>query len=111
MNTLPDKRYYDIGEVADYFGLNTSNLRYWEKEFKALSPKKSNSGKRKYSQEDVKLIATINHLVKEQGFTIEGAKKHLKEQGTTAVSRVEAVQKLGYVKEELQKILRTMKAD
>jgi DNA-binding transcriptional MerR regulator len=111
MNTLPEKRYYDIGEVAEHFGLNTSNLRYWEKEFKQLSPKKNNSGKRKYTQEDVRLIATINHLVKERGFTIDGAKKHLKDEGKSAVSRVEAVQKLGYVKEELQKILRTMKAD
>lgn len=111
MNQLPDKLYYTIGEVADHFGLNTSNLRYWEREFKQLHPKKSSSGKRKYSQDDVAVIGTIHHLVKERGFTIEGAKKHLKDEGKSAVAKVEALEKLSFVKSELQKILRTMQAD
>ena len=111
MNQLPDKLYYSIGEVAAHFGLNTSNLRYWEREFKQLKPKKNSSGKRKYSKEDVAVISAINHLVKDRGFTIDGAKKHLKEEGKAAVQKVEALKKLGYIKSELQKILRTMQAD
>ena len=110
--TLPplEKMYYTIGEVAELFGMNTSNLRYWEKEFPALRPKKGSSGKRKYSQDDIRVIATINHLVRERGFTIDGAKKHLSGNTTAQVNPVEALQKLAYVKEELQKILRTMRA-
>jgi DNA-binding transcriptional MerR regulator len=111
MNQLPDKLYYTIGEVAKHFGLNTSNLRYWEREFKQLHPKKNASGKRKYSKDDIAVIGAINHLVKDRGFTIEGAKKHLKDEGKSAVAKVEALEKLGYVKSELQKILRTMQAD
>ena len=111
MNDLPDKLYYSIGEVAAHFGLNTSNLRYWEREFKQLKPKKNSSGKRKYSKEDIAVISTITHLVKNRGFTIDGAKKHLKEEGKSAVQKVEALEKLSYIKSELQKILRTMQAD
>jgi len=115
MNTttsLPElsKLYYSIGEVAEMFGMKTSNLRYWEKEFAALKPKKGNSGKRKYSHDDIRVIATINHLVRERGFTIDGAKKHLSGNKTAQVNQVEVIQKLAHVKEELQKILRTMRA-
>ena len=106
-----DKLYYDIGEVAAMFDLNTSNLRYWEKEFKQLSPKKTGKGKRKFSQDDVRLIATINHLVNERGYTLEGARKHLSGNKKESVDKVEVLEKLAYVKGELQKILRTMKAE
>jgi len=106
-----DKLYYDIGEVAAMFDLNTSNLRYWEKEFKQLAPKKTGKGKRKFSQDDVRLIATINHLVNERGFTLNGARKHLSSNKKESVDKVEVLEKLAYVKGELQKILRTMKAE
>lgn len=109
---LPElsKRYYSIGEVAQMFGVKTSNLRYWESEFPQLTPSKTDSGKRKYSHDNIRVIATIHHLVKERGFTLEGAKKHLSNLKSEAVDQVEVVQKLKYVKGELQKILRTMKS-
>ncbi|MEY2963235.1 MAG: hypothetical protein RL754_496 [Bacteroidota bacterium] len=106
-----DKMYYTIGEVAKMFDINTSNLRYWEKEFRQLAPKKTDAGKRKYSQDNIRLIATIHHLVKDRGYTIEGAKKHLDGHKKEAVNHVEVIQKLAYVKDELQKILRTMRVD
>jgi len=106
-----DKLYYNIGEVAAMFDLNTSNLRYWEKEFKQLSPKKTGKGKRKFSQDDIRLIATINHLVNERGYTLEGARKQLINNKKASIEKVEILEKLSYVKGELQKILRTMKAD
>lgn len=106
-----DKLYYTIGEVAEMFDINTSNLRYWEQEFKQLTPKRVKGGKRKYSHEDIKVIASIHHLVKERGFTLEGAKQHLGAHKAEAVNNVEVLQKLGYVKGELQKILRTMRAE
>ena len=77
---LPEKRYYSIGEVAKAFGVNTSLLRFWEKEFDQIKPQKKASGVRKYTPEDVKSIQLIYHLVKEKGLTIEGAKKQLKMQ-------------------------------
>ena len=77
---LPEKRYYSIGEVAKAFGVNTSLLRFWEKEFDQIKPKKKQSGIRKYTPEDVKSIQLVYHLVKEKGLTIDGAKKQLKMQ-------------------------------
>ena len=75
---LPEKRYYSIGEVANAFGVKPSLLRFWEKEFKEIQPKKKQSGIRKYTPENVLTIQFIFHLVKEKGMTLEGAKKHLK---------------------------------
>ena len=76
---LPEKRYYTIGEVANAFEVNTSLLRYWEKEFKEIQPKKKTSGVRKYTPQDVQNIKLIYHLLKEKGMTIEGAKNQLKD--------------------------------
>ena len=74
---LPEKRYYSIGEVAEAFQVKPSLLRFWEKEFEQIQPKKKESGTRKYTQENVKTIQYIHHLVKEKGMTLEGAKKQL----------------------------------
>ena len=76
---LPDKRYYGIGEVAKAFDVNTSLIRFWEKEFDILKPKKNAKGNRKFTPEDIKNLKFIFHLVKERGFTLDGAKKRLKE--------------------------------
>ena len=76
---LPEKRYYNIGEVAKAFEVNTSLIRFWEKEFDVLKPKKNAKGNRKFTPEDIKNLQLIFHLVKERGFTLEGAKIHLKE--------------------------------
>ena len=75
---LPEKRYYSIGEVAKAFEVNTSLLRYWEKEFKQIQPQKKSSGIRKYTPTDIENIQLIHHLLKEKGMTLEGAKNHLK---------------------------------
>ena len=75
---LPDKRYYSIGEVAKAFQVKPSLLRFWEKEFKEIQPKKKPSGTRKYTPEHIQTIQFIYHLIKEKGMTIKGAKKQLK---------------------------------
>jgi len=75
---LPNKRYYSIGEVAKAFNVKTSLLRFWEKEFEEIQPKKKQSGTRKYTPENVVMIQFIHHLVKEKGMTLQGAKKQLK---------------------------------
>jgi len=74
---LPDKRYYSIGEVAKAFNVQPSLLRFWEKEFKEIQPKKKTSGTRKYTPENILTLQFIYHLVKEKGMTLEGAKKQL----------------------------------
>lgn len=101
---LPEKRYYGIGEVAKAFGVNTSLIRFWEKEFDALKPKKNAKGNRKFTPQDIKNLELIYHLVKERGFTLEGAKTHLKESKQKTLQNFEIIQKLERVKTELIKI-------
>ncbi|HXJ98243.1 MAG TPA: MerR family transcriptional regulator [Gelidibacter sp.] len=101
---LPEKRYYGIGEVAKAFKVNTSLIRFWETEFDILKPKKNAKGNRKFSQEDIKNLKFIYHLVKERGFTLEGAKTHLKENKQQALSQFEIIDKLEDIKAQLLKI-------
>jgi DNA-binding transcriptional MerR regulator len=101
---LAEKRYYGIGEVATAFGVNASLIRFWEKEFDVLQPKKNAKGNRKFTPQDIKNLHLIFHLVKERGFTLEGAKTHLKEEKQKALSTFEVIQKLERVKAELIKI-------
>ncbi len=74
-----EKLYFTITEVAAQFNLAASVLRYWESEFIIIQPKKSRKGDRLYTKEDIENIRLIYHLLREKGFTIEGAKKYLKE--------------------------------
>lgn len=98
---LPDKLYYSIGEVAEAFEVNTSLIRYWEKEFDILKPKKNAKGNRKFSKEDIKNLEFIFHLVKVRGFTLEGAKTYLKENRNEAMDNFEIIRKLQHIKSEL----------
>jgi DNA-binding transcriptional MerR regulator len=74
-----EKLYYTIGEVADMFAVNSSLIRFWEKEFEVLKPKKNKKGNRLFTAEDLSNLKLIFHLVKERGYTLEGAKKKLNE--------------------------------
>ena len=74
-----EKLYYTIGEVADMFAVNSSLIRFWEKEFEVLKPKKNKKGNRLFTSEDVNNLKLTFHLVKERGYTLEGAKKKLNE--------------------------------
>lgn len=74
-----EKLYFTISEVAAQFNIAASVLRYWESEFIIIQPKKSRKGDRLYTKEDIDNIRMIYHLLREKGFTIEGAKKYLKE--------------------------------
>ncbi len=101
---LPEKRYYGIGEVAKAFHVNTSLIRFWEKEFDVLKPKKNAKGNRKFTPEDITNLKFIYHLVKERGFTLEGAKTHLKEEKQKSLDTFEIISKLEDVKAQLLKI-------
>lgn len=101
---LPEKRYYKIGEVAKAFGVNTSHIRFWEKEFDIIKPKKNAKGNRLFTQEDIKNFKLIYNLVKERGFTLEGAKQKLKKNPDSVFNNHEIISRLEAVKEELLKI-------
>ena len=75
---LPEKLYYTIGEISEAFQVNTSLIRYWEKEFDVLKPKKNLKGTRRYSSLDIEKFQMIHHLVKEKGYTLDGAKEQIK---------------------------------
>lgn len=97
-----EKLYYSIGEVAKEFDVKVSLIRFWEKEFDILKPKKNKKGNRMFTQDDIKNIRIIHHLVKERGFTLEGAKKKLAENKEDTVNSVEIVSRLKEIKRFLQ---------
>lgn len=101
---LPEKRYYAIGEVAQAFNVNSSLIRFWEKEFEELKPKKNAKGNRKFTSADIKNLELIYHLVKERGFTLEGAKIYLKENKKEKLTNFEIITKLENIKATLLKI-------
>ncbi|WP_347175490.1 MerR family transcriptional regulator [Polaribacter uvawellassae] len=101
---LPEKRYYKIGEVAKAFEVNTSLIRFWEKEFDVIKPKKNAKGNRLFTQEDIANFKLIFNLVKERGFTLEGAKQKLKNNPESTINNHEIISRLEKVKAELNKI-------
>ena len=100
----PDKRYYSIGEIARAFNVNASLIRFWDKEFDILKPKKNAKGNRMFTPEDVKNLQLIYHLVKERGFTLEGARTHLKEGQKKTLDKFEIVSKLEAIRVQLVNI-------
>lgn len=76
----PPKLYYRIGEVAELIGVKTHVLRYWESEFGLLSPGKNEGNQRSYTQRDLQKIQLIKRLLHEEGFTIAGARRRLREE-------------------------------
>jgi DNA-binding transcriptional MerR regulator len=104
INLPENKRYYGMGEIAKAFEVNQSLIRFWDKEFDILKPKKNAKGNRLFTPEDVKNLQLIYHLVKERGFTLEGAKIYLKEGQKKTLDKFEIIRKLEAVKTQLQHI-------
>lgn len=100
---LPDKLYYSIGEVAKAFDVNTSLIRYWEQEFPILRPKKNKKGNRYFTPEDLKNLQIIYHLVKEKGYTLDGARIALATNAKIPET-VSIISRLEFVKAELLKL-------
>ena len=103
-NSKVEKLYYSIGEVAELFDVNTSLIRYWEKQFNILKPKKNKKGNRLFTKGDIENFHLLFHLVKEKGMTLDGAKKKLKENKNDTINNFEIVKKLKKIKEELLSI-------
>ena len=93
-----NKLYYSIGEVSEMFKVNASLIRFWEKEFSIIKPKKNKKGNRLFTQKDVDNLTLIYHLVKEKGYTLEGAKKKLREKKDETLDEVEMLKSLKKIK-------------
>ena len=100
---LPDKLYYNIEEVSKAFGVNASLIRYWEQEFPIIKPKKNKKGNRYFTPEDIKNLKIIYHLVKEKGYTLDGARIALTT-NQKINETVEVLDRLEFVKSELLKL-------
>jgi DNA-binding transcriptional MerR regulator len=99
-----EKLFYSISEVSEMFELNASTLRFWEKEFDFLKPTKNKKGNRLFTQKDIDSIAKIVELVKQKGFTIQGARDQIKNGTASSISpnnTAEVIAKLQRVKEKL----------
>ena len=100
-----EKLFYSIGEVAGIFDVNTSLIRFWEKEFDVISPSKNKKGNRLFTKKDIENFKLIFHFVKEKGYTLQGAKDKLKGGlKETEKVNVEVVEKLKDIKGKLLKI-------
>ena len=98
------KIYFSIGEVAEMFNVNTSLIRFWEKEFDIIKPHKNQKGNRLFTQDDIKNFQQIYHLVKETGFTLQGAKDQLKTKKEVSAKNSEIIKSLQNIKDFLLKI-------
>jgi DNA-binding transcriptional MerR regulator len=112
---IPDKVYFRIGEVSDLVGVEPHVLRYWESEFSVIRPRRAKSNQRLYRRQDVENLLLVKTLLHQQGYTISGARKLLKNQGTVegvadqeknegVVKDCSSGKRLASIKKELQKI-------
>lgn len=96
-----EKLYYSIGEVAEMFHVNTSLIRFWEKEFDIIKPHKNKKGNRLFTPKDIENFHLIFHLVKEKGMTLKGAQKKLKENKEDTINNFEVVSRLKDIRDLL----------
>jgi DNA-binding transcriptional MerR regulator len=101
---ITEKLYYSISEVSEMFDLSASTLRFWEKEFDLLKPNKNKKGNRLFTKKDIEHISRIVELVKQRGFTIQGAKEQLKVKNQAATAsgvNSDVIEKLRDIKSRL----------
>jgi DNA-binding transcriptional MerR regulator len=96
-----EKLYYSIGEVAEIFNVAPSLIRFWESEFDIIKPKKNRKGNRQFTREDIDNVRTIYHLVKEKGFTLQGAKEMLRNDSQAVKDKMEMIDSLRSVRDFL----------
>jgi DNA-binding transcriptional MerR regulator len=96
-----EKLFYPIGEIAKIFDVSVSSIRYWEKEFNILKPKKNKKGNRMFTKKDLDNLRIIYHLTKERGFTLEGAKKKLRDNKMDTIDNVEIITHLRNIRKFL----------
>lgn len=106
--TEQEKRYYTMGEVAAMLEVNPSLVRFWEKEFDILKPRKNKKGNRLFTPKDLENLKLIYHLVKERGFTLKGAKTKLKENKDDTAKVAQVVEKLKNIRQALDEMKRAL---
>jgi len=99
-----EKVYYSIGEVAEMFGVNTSLIRFWEKEFDIIKPKKNKKGNRLFTKQDIDNFHIIFYLVKERGMTLKGAQMKMKDNKEDTINNFEVVKTLNNIRDMLIEI-------
>ena len=99
-----EKKYFSIGEVAEMLDVATSLIRFWESEFDIIKPKKNRKGNRQFTREDIDNVKLIYHLVKEKGYTLQGAKDLLKNGNDSLKENIEIIDSLKKVKKFLLEI-------
>jgi len=99
-----EKKYFTIGEVAKELGVATSLIRFWETQFSFINPKKNQKGNRKFTQEDLKKIKLVYHLVKEKGYTLQGAQEHIKNHKDTITNEAEMITSLKKIRGFLEEM-------
>jgi len=103
-----EKLYYSMGEVTKMFDVNASLIRFWEKEFDIIKPKKNKKGNRLFTKQDVENLQIIYHLVKERGYTLQGAKDKLRDNKYDVAETVEMVKRLENVKAFLVELKKSL---
>jgi DNA-binding transcriptional MerR regulator len=98
------KLYYSIGEVAEMFNVAPSLIRFWESEFDVIKPKKNRKGNRQFTAEDIENVKIIYHLVKEKGFTLQGAKEMLRNDANAVKDKMEMIDSLRKVRDFLVEV-------
>lgn len=96
-----EKKYFTIGDVAKKFGVATSLIRYWEQEFENIRPKKNSKGNRKYTKDDIKEVEIVYHLVKEKGYTLNGARELIEKRRVETTENKDVIDSLKKVKDFL----------
>ena len=99
------KLYYSIAEVADMFGVNASLLRFWEKEFSELRPRRNSGGTRQYTPADIEQLCIIRFLIRDKGLTIDGAREHLRRNRRDLERKHEVVKRLKDIRRRLTDLL------
>lgn len=99
-----EKVFYSIGEVANMFGVNPSLIRFWEKEFEIIKPKKNKKGNRLFTPQDIENFHLIFHLVKEKGMTLKGARKKLRENRNDSMNDLQVIEALQQIRHMLIEI-------
>tara|TARA_S200000501_G_C20834626_1_gene748788 strand:- start:1497 stop:1829 length:333 start_codon:yes stop_codon:yes gene_type:complete len=99
-----EKLYYSIGEVSKILKISTSKIRFWEKEFESINPKKNKKGNRIFTKKDLEKLTLIQHLLKEKKYTIDGAKKKMRRNPKKTETHHKVIENLKKIKEELIEI-------
>jgi len=104
MSEKDNKLYYSIGEIANILDVNNSLIRFWEKEFEILKPKKNSRGNRIFTKNDLQNLLLIKHLLKEKKYTIQGAQKKIRENKDGTTKNFQIIQNLKNIRKQLSEI-------